>query len=94
MQYKVSHISIKKLRNVLDVSFEFDDHLVKISGENGAGKSTIVDAIFLAIQGKTYIGRGRATENLITKNHDKAEIEVTLTATGKSLKIIRSILST
>lgn len=94
MQYKVQHISIKKLRNVLDVSFEFDDHLVKISWENGAGKSTIVDAIFLAIVGKTYIGRGRSAENLITKNQDKAEIECTLSSSGRTLKIFRTITST
>lgn len=89
--FKVSHLVIKKLRNVLDVSFEFDDHLVKISWENGAGKSTIVDAIFLAIVGKTYIGRGRSAEHLISRNQDKAEIECTLSSTGRTLKIFRTI---
>lgn len=91
MQYKVRTLRVQKLRNVIDVSFDFDEHLVKISWENWAGKSTIVDAIFLAIKGKTYLGRGREASNLITKWQDESKIEVTLESNEKKLTITRKI---
>lgn len=90
---KITSMHVRRLRNVLDVAFECDDKIVKISWDNGAGKSTIVDAIFLAIVGKTYIGKGRSIENLITQWHDTSEIEVTLEGNDKKLKIQRKITS-
>jgi chromosome segregation ATPase len=89
--YKVKNLSIRNLRNVKSLDVEFADSLVKISWDNGAGKSTVVDAIFLAIVGKTYIGKGRTIESLINKWESKAEIDVTLQDSGKKLKISRTI---
>ena len=92
MTLKIKHMHVQNLRNVIDVSFQdLDENLVKISWNNGAGKSTIVDAIFLAILGKTYIGKGRSIENLVTIWQEKSEIEVTLEWTGKKLRITRKI---
>ena len=92
MTYKIKHMHVQNLRNVIDVSFQdLDENLVKISWNNGAGKSTIVDAIFLAILGKTYIGKGRSIENLVTIWQEKSEIEVTLEWSGKKLRITRKI---
>lgn len=92
MTLKIKHMHVQNLRNVIDVSFQdLDENLVKISWNNGAGKSTIVDAIFLAILGKTYIGKGRSIENLVTLGKEKSEIEVTLEWTGKKLRITRKI---
>ena len=92
MTLKIKHMHVQNLRNVIDVSFQdLDENLVKISWNNGAGKSTIVDAIFLAILGKTYIGKGRSIENLVTLGKEKSEIKVTLEWTGKKLRITRKI---
>lgn len=92
MTLKIKHMHVQNLRNVIDVSFQdLDENLVKISWNNGAGKSTIVDAIFLAILGKTYIGKGRSIENLVTLGKEKSEIEVTLEWSGKKLRITRKI---
>lgn len=89
--YKIKHMHVQRLRNVLDVAFDFDDTLVKVSGNNGAGKSTIIDAIFLAIVGKTYIGKWRSIESLITLWQTTSEIDLTLEGNGKKLKITRKI---
>ena len=89
--YKVKNLSIRNLRNVKTLDVEFTDSLVKISWNNGAGKSTVVDAIFLAIVWKTYIGKGRSIESLINKWESKAEIEITLQDSWKKLKISRTI---
>lgn len=91
MTYKIKHMHVQRLRNVIDVAFDFDDTIVKISGNNGAWKSTVIDAIFLAIVGKTYIGKGRSIENLITIWQQTSEIEVVLEWNGKKLKINRKI---
>lgn len=92
MTLKIKHMHVQNLRNVIDVSFQdLDENLVKISWNNGAWKSTIVDAIFLAILGKTYIGKGRSIENLVTLGKEKSEIEVTLEWSGKKLRITRKI---
>ena len=92
MPYKIKHMHVQNLRNIIDVSFQdLDENVVKISWNNGAWKSTIVDAIFLAILGKTYIGKGRSIENLVTLWQEKSEIEVTLEWSGKKLRITRKI---
>lgn len=91
MTYKIKHMHVQRLRNVIDVAFDFDDTIVKISGNNGAWKSTVIDAIFLAIVGKTYIGKWRSIENLITIWQQTSEIEVVLEWNGKKLKINRKI---
>lgn len=88
---KVKGLKISHLRNVIQAEFSFDENLVKISGKNGAGKSTVIDGIFLAILGKTYIGKGRSVENLISQGEKKTEIEVILEGNGKKLKIERKI---
>lgn len=88
---KVKELRISHLRNVIQAEFSFDENLVKISGKNGAGKSTVIDGIFLAILGKTYIGKGRSVENLISQGEKKTEIEVILEGNGKKLKIERKI---
>ncbi len=88
---KVKELKISHLRNVIQAEFSFDENLVKISGKNGAGKSTVIDGIFLAILGKTYIWKGRNVENLISQGEKKMEIEVVLEWNGKKLKIERKI---
>ena len=52
---KVYSIKVSHIKKCIDVEFNFDETLVKVSGKNGAGKSTIIESIFLAIVGKTFI---------------------------------------
>lgn len=91
MTLKVKTLKVQRLRNVLEASFEFEWSMVKISGDNGAGKSTIIDAIFLAIIGKTYAGKGRSIEKLITMWQETSEIEVELAWSDRTIKIKRKI---
>ena len=49
MKAKLLHV--KNFKNVIDAELAFDegDSVVVISGKNGAGKSSIVQALFLGI---------------------------------------------
>lgn len=87
----IKQIQVQNIRNVLTADITFDENLVKISWENWAWKSTIVDSIFFAILGKVYLWRWRNIESLITSWEAKAEVEVTLESTGKKLKIKRKV---
>lgn len=85
----VKELNVRQLKNVLDASFEFDNWVIKISGKNWAGKSTIIDAIWFAIIGKTYFGKWKNIENIITKWKDKTEVSVKLVWDNRDIKITR-----
>ena len=48
----LKRISIKNLALIRDAELEFSDKLNILSGETGAGKSIIVDALMLLMGGK------------------------------------------
>lgn len=60
---KIKSINLHQFRGHNDLNIEFNDNLTVISGENGAGKSSILEAIALSISWivakiKNPIGRG------------------------------------
>lgn len=60
-----------------EITFDNDDHLLLISGRNGAGKSTIVEAITFALYGEGRWGR-RNLDQLITRGEELEGMEVEL----------------
>jgi chromosome segregation ATPase len=93
MKAKLLHV--KNFKNVIDAELAFDegDSVVVISGKNGAGKSSIVQALFLGIAGKTSLGRGKDVEDVVRHGADKAEISVTLADTKRELRVKYSVTS-
>jgi energy-coupling factor transporter ATP-binding protein EcfA2 len=93
MKAKLLHV--KNFKNVIDAELAFDegDSVVVISGKNGAGKSSIVQALFLGIAGKTSLGRGKDVEDVVRHGADKAEISITLADTKRELRIKYSVTS-
>jgi len=49
-------LDIEGLRNIHRARLESDAPLVWLSGKNGAGKSTVLEAIYLLARGRTYRG--------------------------------------
>lgn len=50
---KIKALRLEQFKGVADSTFEFSER-TKICGQNGAGKSTISDAIYFLILGKNY----------------------------------------
>jgi DNA repair exonuclease SbcCD ATPase subunit len=83
---KVKSLKITDLRNIEIFEGDFDNWNI-IGGNNASGKSTVIDAIFLAIVGKTYTN----TEpfRLVKHGKDKALISLTLEGKSRTLVITR-----
>lgn len=83
--------NFKRLKAV-DISPDPSEHIVKISGKNAQGKTSLLDAIWWALGGSTA-DRGSGTSNPVREGEDKAvvrvdmgDLVVTRTATAKGTK--------
>jgi exonuclease SbcC len=63
--------------------------LIAICGENGAGKSSIFDAITFALYGQTRLGKMQAAQ-LISEDRDRLSVEFEFEADGQRYLIRRS----
>lgn len=85
-------LKIQDLRNVdlVDVDLK-DKKWIEITGNNGAAKSTLLDAIFLSITGTKYLGKGYPSWRLIKAGKDRALMKVTIGNDEREIEIKRSI---
>jgi len=70
----LSELSVHNIRSHELFSCRFDEHMSVILGENGKGKTSLLEAIYLACRGTSFKGRDRDT---IQYNTPSAEIKVT-----------------
>ncbi|MDR1778822.1 MAG: DNA repair protein RecN [Clostridiales Family XIII bacterium] len=88
----ISHIRIQDFAIIQEIDAEFHDGLSVITGETGAGKSIIIEAVSLALG-------GRADRQFVRTGKEKARIQVVadqpetvisreISAAGKSLCLI------
>jgi DNA replication and repair protein RecF len=68
----LAELRIENLRCIESAALEFSPELNLIAGENGAGKTSILEAIFLLGRGRSF--RTRSTERLI--RHGQAKLTV------------------
>ena len=81
---KIHSIRIKNFISHRDTSIEFPQGLTVIIGRNGAGKTSILDAISYALF-KEH-GRGR-DENLINRRANSAQIQLIFSSGGRKYEI-------
>src|SRR5690625_6370379 len=63
----ITHLSIRNFAIIDEISISFTDGLTVLTGETGAGKSIIIDAVHLLIG-------GRASSQFIKHGEERAEI--------------------
>jgi len=82
-------MKIEGYKNISFVELVPDAHMNLVSGKNGAGKSSLIEAMIDAIKGKTEMGK--RPQRKIQRGKEKAVIEVTLGEGDEALKIKRTI---
>lgn len=83
----ISHISIKNFAIIKNTEIDFDRGLNIITGETGAGKSIVIEAISLALG-------SRADSSYVRTGAGKAVIQLVGTADGEEMIITREISQT
>ncbi len=87
----ITHLSIRNFAIIEDVSVDFDDGLNIITGETGAGKSIVIEAVSLALGARadtTYIRTGcdKATVQLVAElDGEEYIISRELSASGRNI---------
>ncbi|MEN8177215.1 MAG: DNA replication/repair protein RecF [Pseudomonadota bacterium] len=72
----LSKLTINNLRLITRLKITPHPHINIISGKNGAGKTTILEAIYLLVRNKSF--RSTSIKNLIKKNHTQINISATI----------------
>ena len=73
---KVKSIKLKNFRNFKDLDIEIDDVLNIFIGDNGQGKTNLLESIYLCSIGKTF--RLNSENDLIKFNENSFEIEISI----------------
>ena len=80
----INHISIKNFAIIENTEVDFHEGLNIITGETGAGKSIVIEAISLALG-------SRADSSYVRTGTDKAVIQLVATLNGEDIVITREI---
>ena len=80
----IDHIAIKNFAIIENTEFDLNNGLNIITGETGAGKSIVIEAVSLALG-------SRADSSCIRTGEDKAVVELTGTLDGKDIVIHREV---
>ncbi len=80
------YLSIRNLAVIESVAVEFDAGLNVLTGETGAGKSILVEAVGLLLG-------GRASSDLVRTGADLAEIEAQFESDGREIIVRREVTS-
>ncbi|MBL4908872.1 MAG: DNA replication/repair protein RecF [Alteromonadaceae bacterium] len=70
----VDQLNIVNFRNLSNTSLNFHPHLNLVLGENGSGKSSILEAIFFLAHGKSF--RTTKVENIVSHEHHQLTVNI------------------
>ena len=93
MGYRVKELQVQNFKRLIKATFAFadDSSVVRITGDNGAGKTSVVSALWAAIAGKNAVlDRGQDAAALVREGADKAEAKVVLSG-DRELRVSYSV---
>ncbi|MFB3910416.1 MAG: AAA family ATPase [Candidatus Eisenbacteria bacterium] len=88
-----AHLSIRNFLGITEADYDLSQPITLLSGHNGAGKSSTLDAIKFALTGRcrgTDAG-GKGAENLIRIGTDEASVDFSWTTPEGSWQLVRTI---
>lgn len=77
----VSTLNLTQVRNFKSATFEFSPDINLVFGENGSGKTTILESLFVLGSGRSF--RAPQLNKIIQKDTDGSLIEAELTSSNK-----------
>lgn len=87
---KINNLTLRNFRNIAETNLSFSDHLNIFYGDNGQGKTNIVESIVYLSSARSF--RVNDDKNLVRINQLFAEVKGTIINEKKS-KILRSVIS-
>jgi DNA repair exonuclease SbcCD ATPase subunit len=94
MSYRITQLKAENVKRLSAVSITPEGNLVVIGGENGAGKSSVLDSIMYALAGKTAlpaepIRQGQKCGRIVVEldGEKKLTVERRLTPSGGTLEV-------
>ena len=81
----LKHIHIHNVRNISEAKIEFGNHLNILYGENGSGKTSVLESIYLLSSGKSF--RSRHITKIIKENKNKLTLFGKLESADKTTNL-------
>jgi len=89
MQFQ--RIRVQNWRCFTDESVRFKDGVTVLYGNNGSGKSSLLEAAFFALYGTDALEAGTTMDDVVTTDEDTAEVTLSFAHRGESYEVTREI---
>jgi exonuclease SbcC len=89
MQFQRIHV--QNWRCFIDESVRFEDGVTVLYGNNGSGKSSLLEAAFFALYGSDALETGTTLDDVVTTDEDTAEVTLSFAHRGESYEVTREI---
>ncbi|UCD02801.1 MAG: SMC family ATPase, partial [Candidatus Aenigmatarchaeota archaeon] len=81
----INSVRMKNFKSHEDTRIDFGSGINVILGENGAGKTSVLEAVSFALF-KEYAGN---VEDLVRRGHEQMYVEVVFTSHGRKYRVTR-----
>lgn len=90
---RLNSINIKNFRVIKDAYIEFPDAVIGIIGRNGAGKSSIIEAISWALYGNQAARSGKAEiKSIFASADDECIVELVFVINDEKYRVVRRLI--